>query len=363
LLILLALAAPAAPAGAAISISWHAPIQIDPASDGGITGVSCPTATLCVAVDATGHVLSSTNAGAGPTAWSRPVKIETLTGGSLTGVSCPTTTLCVTVDALGNVLTSVNPTGGASAWTKPVKIDSTTVSGGGAAGFTGVSCPATTLCVAVDGGDPGNAVTTTNPTGGAPAWTLEKKIGTLLTGVDCPSSTLCIAAGDQDYVSTNPASSVSAWHATGTQTGGGAFSAIDCPGLTLCVDAGFGNTSAALATTSITPRGAAATWTTATVQPNPPAPGAGLLDGVACISSAFCVAVDSADNVFTSDAPATGVWSAQTQIGPTGTTSTSSSIACASTLCVVVDSNGYAIAGGKRGVAADRSRRPAGTRR
>lgn len=350
LLIVLALAASAAPASAQTSISWHAPVQIDPASNGGITGISCPTARLCVAVDATGHVLTTTNAGAGTNAWSKPVKIEKLTGGSLTAVSCPSNTLCVVVDALGDVLTSVNPTGGAGAWTKPLRIDATTVAGGASAGLTGVSCPTTTLCVAVDGGDPGNAVTTTNPTGAASAWKLAKKAGTLLTSIACPTSTLCVAAGDQDYVSTNPASSLSAWRATGTQTGGGSVSAIDCPALTLCVEAGFGNTSTGLATTSTTPKGAAGSWTTSSLQPNPPNPGAGLLDGVACISTAFCVAVDSADNVFSSSAPATGVWGAQTQIGPViSATPSGSSIACTTTLCVVVDSNGYAIAGGKRG--------------
>lgn len=35
----------------------------------------------------------------------------------LTGVACPSSGLCVAVDSYGNVVTTTNPTGGASAWT------------------------------------------------------------------------------------------------------------------------------------------------------------------------------------------------------------------------------------------------------
>jgi hypothetical protein len=38
------------------------------------------------------------------------------TGGSVIGVSCPSASLCVAGDTGGNVLTSTNPTGGSSAW-------------------------------------------------------------------------------------------------------------------------------------------------------------------------------------------------------------------------------------------------------
>ena len=62
---------------------------------------------------------------------------------SLQGISCPSTTLCVAVDGSGNVLTSTHPTSQTAAWT------SVDVTGGRT--FTGISCPTTTLCVAIDG--------------------------------------------------------------------------------------------------------------------------------------------------------------------------------------------------------------------
>jgi len=57
-------------------------------------------------------------------------------------VSCGSPTLCVAADTMGNVLTSTNPTGGPPAWTV-AQVD--------AVGFvSGVSCPSASLCVAVD---------------------------------------------------------------------------------------------------------------------------------------------------------------------------------------------------------------------
>jgi hypothetical protein len=61
----------------------------------------------------------------------------------LEGVSCLSTGLCVAGDSRGDVVTSTNPTGGANAWTQPADIDGTNQ-------LMGVSCASATLCVAVD---------------------------------------------------------------------------------------------------------------------------------------------------------------------------------------------------------------------
>jgi adhesin/invasin len=60
---------------------------------------------------------------------------------ALDAVSCASASFCAAVDSSGNVLTSTDPTGGAAAWTS-ASIDSN--------GLTGVSCPSASLCVAVD---------------------------------------------------------------------------------------------------------------------------------------------------------------------------------------------------------------------
>jgi len=60
------------------------------------------------------------------------------------------------------ILTSTDPTGGASAWTRAsIPFDRGTLDG--------VSCPSVSLCVATT--NRGDVVTATDPTGGASAWT------------------------------------------------------------------------------------------------------------------------------------------------------------------------------------------------
>ena len=69
----------------------------------------------------------------------------------MNSISCPTINLCVAVE-YSNVITSSNPTGGAAAWTV-TNVD-------GRNSLTAVSCPTTTFCVAVDG--VGNAIVGTS---------------------------------------------------------------------------------------------------------------------------------------------------------------------------------------------------------
>jgi hypothetical protein len=65
-------------------------------------------------------VLAAVGVGAGvahastPLAWTATDVDAT---NPLAGVSCPSTSLCVAVDGAGNVVTSTNPTGGGAAWT------------------------------------------------------------------------------------------------------------------------------------------------------------------------------------------------------------------------------------------------------
>ena len=56
-----------------------------------------------------------------PLTWGAPVLVDHQAPfgnpDPLYGVSCPSSGLCVAVDRAGNVVTSTNPTGGAAAWT------------------------------------------------------------------------------------------------------------------------------------------------------------------------------------------------------------------------------------------------------
>ena len=143
-----------------------------------LTGVSCTTTptTLCVASDANGNVVTSTNPTGGAAAWT---VADADSSNALYGISCPTAGLCVSVDSNGSVVTSSNPTGGASKW----------ISEDADPGnfFSSVSCSSATLCVAAD--DEGNVVTSTNPTGGPSAWKVAPVDGSAsvpeLSGVSC----------------------------------------------------------------------------------------------------------------------------------------------------------------------------------
>jgi hypothetical protein len=89
-----------------------------------------------------------------PTLLTHAWKVTAADGGnSLNAVSCPSTTLCVAVDGLGNALTSFAPTGAASKWTLTPAID-------GNGSLEGVSCRESGSCVAVD--DAGYAVVGTH---------------------------------------------------------------------------------------------------------------------------------------------------------------------------------------------------------
>jgi len=110
----------------------------------GLRDISCPSAHLCAAAAGpSGELLTSTNPSGGRAAWRgaaiSPGLNENIAG-ELDFVACAFTTLCVAADNLGHVYTSTHPTGPVSAWR--------------AASFelADVSCPSSSLCVAIEGG-------------------------------------------------------------------------------------------------------------------------------------------------------------------------------------------------------------------
>jgi len=121
-----------------------------------IDAVSCPIPNNCVAVDAGTRVLVTTNPGGGSSAWNvreiglaaptipcptQPTGVGCIEAHNLDGVSCPSATNCVAVDGTGFVWVSTNPGGGNSAWMF-AQIQ-------GIPSLDAVSCPSTNECVAV----------------------------------------------------------------------------------------------------------------------------------------------------------------------------------------------------------------------
>jgi hypothetical protein len=145
-----------------------------------IWAVSCPSASLCVAGDEAGDILSSTNPTAGPAAWRKaPVG-----RGGIGAIWCASIHVCVAGNGTGQLLTSTNPRAGPTSW----KVTDTD-HGHWIAGLT---CAGPTFCVATD--NAGNVLTTDDPAAPKPTWTRTNVDGTsVIWDVSCPSSSFCVA--------------------------------------------------------------------------------------------------------------------------------------------------------------------------
>ena len=316
----------------------HIPIQSAPASGacglGGppdfcFAGITCPAATLCVAVGSydppalgagaagpiTGGIMTSTTPTGGAQAWSLT---DAESGTVIDDVSCPSIALCVAVDSDGSVLVSTTPTT-PSSWTT-ARID-------GGRSLEAISCPSTKLCVAVD--NSGNAMASTKPAGGRKAWHKTNTPTTALSTVTCPSTHLCLATDGSVaklVVSTNPGSAKATWKASQPSLGA---SSVYCQSVSLC----FSTNSTPAIQTSSSPTNPAA-WT-------PSASGIAFTR-MACASSKACLAVNGSASAPHSSSDPTGAstsWQALTIPGD-GANSLQA-IACPlASLCVTGDNNG-----------------------
>jgi hypothetical protein len=302
------LAAPHA-AGAA-SLGWSGPVTIDAGNS--LSSVSCPSESLCVAVDRMGNALA-TAAPASPGApW---LKASIDAGQPLSSVSCASANLCVAVDRAGRAFTATNPLGGG--WSERV-ID-------GATPLTGVSCPTESLCVAVD--EAGNVLVSSDPGSPVAGWSTNAAHGIALRGVSCLGAA-CLAVD----VEGNVLSSSSGWKprpvdAAHNVTGISCASLLGC----LAVDAG-GNALASAA-----PSAPAPTWSATTID-------AGGLAGVSCTPSGLCVAVGNHGEALASDDPTAlaPLWLESIADGGEALTG----ISClASGFCAAVDAHGHATVG------------------
>jgi hypothetical protein len=169
-----------------------------------LRAVSCTTTSVCVAVAKAGRIFVSADPTAGAGSWR---EAGSPAPRDLEGVSCVATFLCAAGDGGGNILTSTDPTGSNFA----------TANAGGSVQITGVTCPTTTKCIAVDNN--GDVVTSTNPDDGLAAWTFENLVPfeaessdhgqfvkNALWGASCVSNSLCVLVGANSRIfsSTDP---------------------------------------------------------------------------------------------------------------------------------------------------------------
>lgn len=301
------------------------------------TGVSCPTAVFCAAVDNAGNVFTTTNPTGGRSAWMQTqLPISSLNAIScasaslcvaagngqlfvttapasgvvgwsaiplaegFSGVSCPSASLCVAVGGSG-IATSTDPAGGLSSWR---------LGQAGAGQLSGVSCPTASLCVASDG-TAGNVLSTTDPAGGVSTWSAAAIDGTRgLTAIGCSPGGLCVTASSFNDLlsSSNPAGGVSAWQTSNENIG--ISTAFSCPTNSLCVSAWPGGVA-----TSTNPTGGDGSWSVTHLNVSG--------SGVSCAEATLCVVV--------------GISSIANSTNPTGGSSAWSSALVDTPACAVAD--------------------------
>jgi hypothetical protein len=310
----------AAPAGAASSWTLR---QLPPTNFGesqafapGLSGISCPNDSLCVAVGSQNTLLVS-QAPTGdigrwrvlhPTPPIGPGK--TCVDGepdcyppksSLRSVSCPSPRFCVVVSYDGFAYASIDPTAGAAAWSSSLLPERQANMHP-----TSISCPTISLCVAVTGGyrAAGRVLTSTDPLSGV--WQVTQLADPLdLRGVSCGTPSLCLGVAGEGriYVSTDPTGGVSAWRQVGTPGGPGELEGVDCVSSLLCV---AGNLTGNVLT-STDPDGPVESWREANTG------GSVQITDVSCPTADRCVVVDDNGSVLTSTDPAggPGSWSSE----------------------------------------------------
>ncbi|HEY2654765.1 MAG TPA: hypothetical protein VGI55_03190, partial [Solirubrobacteraceae bacterium] len=167
-----------APARAATGLTWSAAIPVDRHAAGvGMTGVACPAATQCTAIDQQGsEVTFNPEAPANVTALS-------ISGAIPTSVACPSAVQCTAVDVRG-VEATFNPQTARLIASAAVDSQGVPVS---------VDCPTTAQCTAVDLS--GNEASFNPTTGAAIGKKSPQQIdsGGTLVAVDCTSTTTCTA--------------------------------------------------------------------------------------------------------------------------------------------------------------------------
>ncbi len=196
-------------------------------------------------------------------------------GATLQGVSCPSASRCVAVDEDGNVSSTTDPTGGASGlegrqgprgrpivqrrrlsigqrcaprWTRratwsPRPARPVAVGGGGSAKVHGGNLDGCLVRLAVSvrgGGGEGPRADVEAPHPGAQGVEARRTstwVARSLTAVSCASSSLCVAVanGGQVVSSTHPTGGAVGLEGRATVQGANSLTAVSCPSSRLCV--------------------------------------------------------------------------------------------------------------------------------
>ncbi len=311
---------------------WSAPEAID-TTGAVLSGISCPSATFCVAVDTGGNAATEVDG-----TWSAFAPVAG-PGNSFVGVSCSSVTFCAAVGTgpqdsyYGQDLAVIYDNGRWSGNT------SVTIAPGEI--LTGVSCArGTEHCIAVGWGSGGPGFTMVSETYDGTAWipsddgTGYGGSGDKLTTVSCARTTVCLTGGivqDRgdigDWLTFDYHGHPGGGQITNQQVDGidGEIDTSSCGSVT-CMAAGD-----ATFVFTVT-RGALS-------GPTDP-DGTSTITGLSCTDSSTCVAVDGNGDTLTARH---GVWSAPLSIDPGGHLD---SLSCPTeTFCLAADTSGNVVVG------------------
>ncbi len=224
--------------------------QAAPDGTGVLSAVSCATAARCWAVGSAGPdptpvpatvIVATTDGGA---KWSGQ-EVPTALGPSLSGVSCPTATTCLAVgsDAAGSDLVLTTSDGGA-VWSQaaaPVN----------ATGMPAVTCLGIQMCIAIVTN--GTSLWSSRSTDFGTTWQQEADLPASFggaTGLECDASGTCLVAG---YVPAGPGHGAGAlalsadggqtWESATVPAGVGLLQTVACATPTSCFAAGTTSTT------------------------------------------------------------------------------------------------------------------------
>jgi hypothetical protein len=277
--------------------SWSLQGVPNPRFGAALNGVSCTSASFCLAVGDGGKGIADAWDG---TAWSA-VQVAPTGGIDLAGVSCASAASCIAVGINGTLPEAGQWHGSGTAMTlQQVPAPPSNV----ATSLGGVSCPSASACTAV-GGNGAGLVETWNGTSWSPQRvpTPPGNAGGALSAVSCTSATACMAVGDYRGVQHLYAPFTEVWDGTSwslrkipsgqglstDSTSGTILAGVSCTEASACTAVGyFYNKQGGFSTLAEVWNGTS--WS---IQPTPDQPGApeSVLRGVSCTSASACTAV------------------------------------------------------------------------
>jgi hypothetical protein len=192
-----------------------------------LTSIGCVSAALCVTGDDSQNGWFATKPDSG--GWS-PFEFPSDTYVTVEGIGCSPLGNCTALSVDGREMSSSDPTTGMFSFVSLPHTNPNDVSGSAPAQ---ISCPNQTCVIAWDA----SGVWVTHDAGTSFSWVPIKHAG-VISKVDCVTSSFCIAAaeegaGENLFISRNPASS-SSWKDVPAFKGSGP-AAVACPSTGLCI--------------------------------------------------------------------------------------------------------------------------------